>query len=351
MNNSNKGYPTGILTGSLKPKYKVITTILGDNFNPVDGVDIFIDLNTFVTTLSTSRKFLNSLPFSENVESDIISSILMIVKHWKDYIRKWDNSRIFLFVNDFEMGMLAEQEILKSYLIPYVNKFSSDQYKQLTYYWNESIKRVEIILKYVPNSYLIRCNRFDSYVIPNIIDDYENNNRHRIIITGNSFMTNYCYMKNTHIIYSRYKHTGMCQMSDPLMIVQTITKIDEDVMSAFIKNKVFYNLLNSIIGDFDRGIIGLTQLGMSCFATNLLRAVEKRDIPENPESIESVLPAIDKSYHDYLRKTYPLVDIKTHSMMIPQSLIEKVKSSIIDIYDIDSLAKISVNGLNLLELM
>lgn len=349
--NNNKGYPVGILTGSLKAKYKVITAILGEDFNPINGADVFIDLNTLVSTLSTSRKFMNSLPFSENVESDMISSILMIVKHWKDYIRKWENSRIFLFVNDFEMNVLAEHDIFKSYLMPYVNKFSNDRYKQLVYYWNESIKRVEIILKYVPNVYLIRCNRFDSYVIPNIIDDYENNGRHRIIITGNSFMTNYSYMENTHIIYSRYQRTGMCQMSDPLMIVQSITKIDEDVMSAFIKNKVFYNLLNSIVGDFDRGIIGLTQLGMSCFATNLLRAVEKRDIPENPESIESILPVIDKSYHDYLRKTYPLVDIETHSMMIPQSLIEKTRSSIVDIYDLDGLRALSIKGLNLLELM
>lgn len=346
-----RSYSIGPLTGSLKPRYKVITTILGDDFNPEKGLDVFIDLNTLVSTLSSSQKFLNSLPFSENVETDIISSVLMIVKHWKDYTKKWDNVRIFLFVNDFEMGGLAEQNTLNSYLIPFINKFQNDRFKQLTYYWNESIKRVEVILKYIPNSYLIRCNRFDSYVIPNIIDNYESNGKHRIIITNNSLMTNYCYMKNTHIIYSRYKHTGMCQLSDPLMIVQSITKIDDDIMTAFVKNKVFYNLLNTIVGDYDRGIIGLTQVGMSCFASNLLRSVEKRDIPENPESIESVLPAVEKSFHDYIRKSYPLVDIETHSSLIPNSQIEKVKSNLIDLYDIDGLRALSIDGLNLLELM
>lgn len=346
-----KGYSIGPLTGCCKPKYRVISSILGDDFYPENGIDVFIDLNTLVNILSTSQKFLNSLPFSENVESDMISGVLMIAKHWKDYTRRWENSRIILFVNNFEMAMLAERDVLKSYLVPYVNKFENDRFKQLTYYWDEAMKRVEIILKYVPNTYLIRCNRFDSYVIPNIIDDYENNGRHRIIVTGNSLMTNYSYMKNAHVIYSRYKRTGMCQISDPLMIVQSITKIDEDVMAAFTKNKVFYNLLNAIVGDFDRGIIGLTQLGISCFATNLLRAVEKRDIPENPESIESVLPAIDPAYHDYLRKSYPLIDICTHSMLIPQSQIEKVKSNMIDLYDIDGLRSLSVEGMNLLELL
>ena len=346
-----KQFSIGPITGLIKPRYRVINTILGEDFYPTNGVDIFIDLNTLVSALSTSQKFLNSLPFSENVETDIISSILMIVKHWKDFSKKWENSRIILFVNDFEMGGLAEQDHLKSYLIPYVNKFSGDRYKQFTYYWNESIKRVEVVLKYIPNSYLIRCNRFDSYVVPNIIDDYDNNKKHRIIITGNSLMTNYCYMPRTHIIYSRYKHTGMSQISDPLMIVQSITKIDDEIMSTFIQNKVFYNLLNSIIGDYDRGIIGLTQVGMSCFASNLLRAVEKREIPDDPESIETVLPVIDKAFHDYLRKSYPLVDIKEHSMMIPQSLIEKTKSGMIDLYDIDGLRSLSIDGLNLLELM
>lgn len=347
----NKPYPSGKLSGGLKPRYVVINSILGEDFTPNDGLDVFIDLNTFVSTLSTSRKFLNSLPFAENVEEDLISSVLMIVKHWKDYMRKYDNTRIILFINDFDMGGLVEEKTIKSYLVPYMNKFSSNQYKQLVYYWNEAIKRIEIVLKYIPNVYIIRCNRFDSYVVPNIMEDYDNNNRHRVIVSGNSLMTNYCYMKNTRVIYSKYKHTGMCQMSDPLMICQTLTKINEDIMSAFIKNKVFYNLLNAIIGDFDRGIMGLTQIGMSVFAVNLLRAVEKRDIPEDPQSIESVLPAIDKSYHDYLRTVYPLVDIVSHSMMIPQSSIEKMRSSMVDMYDIDSLSKLNVNGLNLLELI
>lgn len=346
-----KPYSIGPITGLCKVRYKVITNLLGETFNPSKGLDVFIDLNTIVSALSTSQKFLNSLPFADGVEADIISCVLMTMKHWKDYTRKWDDVRIFLIENDFEMAGLVEQSVLQSYLVPYINKFQNDKYKQFTYYWKESIKRVEIILKYIPNAYMINCERFDSFVVPNIIDDYEKNERQRIIVSGNPLMTNYHYMKNTHLIYTRYKHTGMCQLSDPLMIVQSISKIDDEIMATFIKNRVFYNLLNAIIGDFDRGIIGLTQVGISCFATNLLRSVEKYEIPENPESIDSVLPGIDKSYHDYLRKSYPLIDIPTHSMLIPQSKIEKLKSSLIDLYDIDSLAKLSVNGLNLLELM
>lgn len=346
-----KSYSIGPLTGIIKPRYKVISTILGEDFVPKHGVDIYIDLNTLVKSLASSQKFQNSLPFAENVEVDIISGVLMVVKHWKDFSRKWDDVRIIMFVNDFDIVATAEHDALNSYLVPFVNKFNQDRYKQFTYYWTEALKRVEVILKYVPNAYLIRCNRFDSYVVPNILDDYKKNGRHRIIISGNSFMTNYCYMKNTHVIYSRYRNTGMSQLSDPLMIVQSITKIDDDVMSTFIKNKVFYNMLNTIVGDFDRGIIGLTQIGMTSFATNLLRSVEKREIPEDPKSIESVLPAVDKAFHDYLKKSYPLVDIETHSMMIPQSQIEKVKSSMIDLYDIDGLRSLSIDGLNLLELL
>lgn len=348
---SNKTQSIGPYTGLLKPKYRNISLILGEDFYPTNGVDIFIDLNTLVSASSTAQKYINSLPFSENVESDIISSILMIVKHWKDFSRKWDNTRIILFFNDFEMGGLAEQSHLNAYLVPYVNKFTNDRLKQYVYYWNESIKRVETILKYVPNSYLIRCNRFDSFVVPNIIDDYEKTKRHRIIITGSSLMTNYCYMPRTHLIYSRYKKTGMYQISDPLMIVQSIAKIDDDIMKAFVQNKVFYNMLNAIIGDFDRGLIGLTQVGISKFASNLLRAVEKREIPEDPIALQSVLPAVDKPFHDYLIKSYPLIDIETHTSMIPQSQIENIKSTMIDLYDIDGLRSLSVGGLNLLELV
>lgn len=341
----------GMCCGILKPKFRVISTALGEDFNPNEGVDFFLDLNTVITVLSGSNKFMSKLPFAENVEMHIISNILGILLHWKKFARNQHDARFFLIVNDIENSALAEKEVMKSYLVPFVNKMSKERYKQFTYYWDEAIKRIEIILKYIPGTYFIRCDKFDSYIVPNIIDDYEHSCRHRVIVTGNPFFTNYVYMKNTHIIYSRYNGFKIQQLFDPLMIVQSVSKIDEEIMGTFIKNRVFYNILSEIIGDFDRGIIGLTQLGLSTFAADLLRAVERREVPEDPTSIESVLPVIKPTFHDYLRKAYPLVDITQHSNLIKPSMIENLKSKLVDLYDVDSLAKIQIEGFSLLELL
>lgn len=341
----------GMCCGILKPKFRVISTALGEDFNPVEGVDFFLDLNTVVTVLAGSNKFMSKLPFAENVEMHIISNILGILLHWKKFARNQSDARFFLIVNDMEISALAEKDALKSYLSPFVNRMGGERYKQFVYYWNEAIKRVEIILKYIPSAYFIKCDKFDSYILPNIIDDYEHSGRHRVIITGNSFFTNYVYMKNAHIIYSRYNGFKIHQLFDPVMIVQAVSKIDEEVMTTFIKNRVFYNILSEIIGDFDRGIIGLTQLGLSTFAADLLRAVERHEVPENPSSIESVLPVLKPTFHDYLRKSYPLVDIPSHTNMIKPSMIEKVKGELVDLYDIDSLSKIQIEGFSLLELL
>jgi hypothetical protein len=250
-----------------------------------------------------------------------------------------------------QISALAEKDAIKNYLTPFVKKMDGERYKQFVYYWNEAIKRIEIILKYVPSAYFVRCDKFDSYVVPNLMWDYEHTNRHRVIVTSNPFFTNYVYMKNAHILYSRYNGYKINQLFEPAMIVQAVSKIDEDVMTTFIKNRVFYNILSEIIGDFDRGIIGLTQLGLSTFAADLLRAVERHEVPENPSSIESVLPVIKPTFHDYLRRAYPLVDIPSHTNMIKPSMIEKVKSNLVDLYDIDGLSQINVEGMNLLELL
>jgi hypothetical protein len=341
----------GMCCGVLKPKFRVISTALGEDFNPVEGVDFFLDLNTVVSVLSGSNKFMTKLPFAENVEMHIISNILGILLHWKKFARNQNDARFFLMVNDTDISALAEKDTMKSYLTPYVNKMSKERNKQFVYYWNEAIKRVEIILKYIPSSYFVRCDKFDSYVVPNIMDDYEHSGRHRVIVTGNSFFTNYVYMKNAHLIYSRYNGFKVQQLFDPIMIVQSVSKIDEEIMSTFIKNRVFYNILSEIIGDFDRGIIGLTQLGLSTFAADLLRAVERHEVPENPSSVESVLPVLKPTFHDYLRKAYPLVDIPSHTNLLKPSMIEKVKSDLVDLYDIDSLSKIQIEGMSLLELL
>ena len=341
----------GMCCGVLKPKFRVISTALGEDFNPTEGVDFFLDLNTVVSVLSGSNKFMTKLPFAENVEMHIISNILGILLHWKKFARNQNDARFFLIVNDADISALAEKDTMKSYLTPYVNKMSKERNKQFVYYWNEAIKRIEIILKYIPSSYFIKCDKFDSYVVPNIMDDYEHSGRHRVIVTGNSFFTNYIYMKNAHIIYSRYNGFKVQQLFDPIMIVQSVSKIDEDIMSTFIKNRVFYNILSEIIGDFDRGIIGLTQLGLSTFAADLLRAVERHEVPENPASVESVLPVLKPTFHDYLRKAYPLVDIPSHTNLLKPSMIEKVKSDLVDLYDIDGLSKIQLENMNLLELL
>lgn len=334
----------------LKPRYAKINAFLGEDYMPSEGgIDIFIDLNTLMSALSTSTKFLNSLPFSDGnkVEADIIANLLSVVKHWKDWSRKFDNARIFMIVNDFEMVKLPEQDIIKSYLVPYVNKFDHERFAQLNYFWTEAMKKIEIILKYVPQSYLIRCNRVDSYIIPNIIDNYKTNNKSRLIITGNTLMTMYGLEPNTNIILSKFKH----QMSDMEMIVKSISNIDDPIMTTFIKNKVFYGLLLSFLGDFDRGIIGIPQMGISMFANDLLRSVERGEIPKDPKTIDSVLPVIQQGYHDYLRKAFMLIDISNHTLFISQSLIEKIKSNMIDLYDIDAFRGLSVNGFNLMELL
>lgn len=341
-------YSCGSIIGLYqKPKYRVISSVLGEDFSP-DGFDIYIDMNTTVTTLSSASKFMNGIPFSDNVESDLVSNILGMVKHWKDFSRKYESSRIFLLWNDFEMRPLPEQEILKSYLQHYQNTYRQDRYKQFVYYWTEAMKKVEVVLKYIPQSYVIKTNFVDSLIVPAILSDAS---RTKLIVSGSQLFTSYTFCPNTRVMYSRFSRHGNAHLSDPMMICQSISKIELDVMDIFCKNQVFYNLLQAIIGDLDRGIMGMSSFGITNFANDLLRAVEKHKIPQDPKSIESVLPCINQNYHEYLKQVYPLIHIESHRQFIPPSIEEKTKSLLIDLLDIDGLAQFSVDGMNLLELL
>ncbi len=354
MMNKTQQVSSGPVTGALKTRYKVASTILGELYDAPRGLDIYIDFNSFVKSLSTYNKYLNYLPFSgPEVEVDLISSILTTLNHWKNFARKWDNVRIIGIMNAFTLKpTIIERKQLKSYLIPYEHTFQNDKYQQFTYYVSEAIKKVQTILKYVPNMYLIASDSFDSMVIPNIMEDYQKTGKNRLIISSDPFMTGYHTLPNTKVIFSKMRRNGPQHISDPIQIVQSISKVDdEDSVSEFTKNPVFYNLLNDIVGDFNRGILGLTQLGITTFAYNLLRGVEKNRIPSNPKSVESVLPVIDKVYHEYVLQTYPLVDITSHTNMITQSAIQNMKADMIDLVDIDGLNKYSIDGLNLLELL
>ena len=335
----------------LKTKYATITSFVGEEFiNSFSKLDIFIDLNTIIPALGSSSKFLQSLPFAneDEVESDIIENTLTTLKHWKDWAsKKFQEVRLFLIVNEFELGKLPEREVIKSYLAPYTNKYDSERFAQMNYFWTESMNKVEIVLKYVPNSYLIRCRTLDNYIVPNVIDDYKTNGRARIIISGIPMITTYMLEPNTKVILSKFNH----QLSDPMMIVQSVSNIDSELMYTFIQNKVFYSLLNATIGDYGRGLIGITQLGISSFANDLLRAYERGDIPKDPKTIDSVLPVIDSKYHDYFRKAFQLINIDEHTRLIPASVIEKLKASLIDLYDLDAFMKLKVGDLNLMELL
>lgn len=350
-----RDYSIGPIVGvCYKLKYNVIDALLSSrNFDPGNGVDVFIDLNTLLHQLAGNNKYIESLQFASNsddkmfTETDMIENILSVFKHWKNYMRKFNNSRIFVIVNDLDITALPEKEVLKQYMSPFSNKFKSDKIAQFAYYWTSSLKKIEEVLKYIPGLYLIRSIRFDSYVIPNLIDDYAHNQRFRIILTGNAMMTNYQLYDRTIVLYKRFKN----QTTDPMIIVQNISNINNDIMCTFIKNKVFYTLLNAIIGDFDRGIIGMTQIGLSTFANDLLRAVEVGDIPQSPKNIESVLPVVKTMHHKYLRQVYPLIDIELHSQLIPQSMVERLRALMIDIMDVDAIKNVSVGELHLMELL
>lgn len=345
-----KPYSIGPLCGLLKPKYRTISTIFGEDYSPNTGLDIYLDLNTIITAMSTSQKYLASLPFSTDAEKDIIENVLKLFKHWKDYTRKWeDKVRIFMIYNSFVMkDNVCERKQLNAYLVPYENKFKHDRFQQLTYYWNEAMKVVEPLMDYIPGGYIIKCNELDSFIIPDILSDEE---RDKLIISGSPMMTNHMFSKNTQVAYASYRRTGMLHISDPSMIVHTLTKIESDTIDVFIRNKVFYSLLSAIIGDKDRGIIGITQFGITTFATELLRSIEKNEVPEDPKSINSVLSVVDKMYHAYLEKNFPLMNVDLHKQMIPPSTIEKIKASLIDKSDIDALMKYTIGDLNLMELI
>jgi hypothetical protein len=228
-----------------------------------------------------------------------------------------------------------------------VNKYRQDRFSKLKEYWNSALQKVSVIMKYIPNSYIINCNRFDSLVFPELISG----DREKIIVTASSMMTNYTYIPKSYVLYSRFSNEGISSINDPIMIVQSISKIDDPIMSTFCQNRVFYNLLNAIIGDFERGIIGLSQMGITTFATDLLRAVEKHEIPNNPMNVESVINVIKPQFLPYVKQSYPLIDIKTNASIIKLSNVEKIKATMIDQIDIDGLQSLTIDGLNLLELV
>lgn len=349
---SPKHYPSGKLSGMVKPKYMVINNLLGDDFDASHGVDIFIDINTFIGSMLSSKNYLGAIAFNEDAIGDIVSSFIHIALHWKNFSRKWDDVKIFMIMNDYESPTCCEQRHVKSYLHPYKDNVNSERYDTVRYYLTEAISLTQKVLQFIPNIYLIKCKDFDSLVFPSVIKGYDINNRKRIIVTGHNMFTGYMFENNCRVIYSKCRYNGISQVYDPQMIASSISKIDDDIISVFVQNKVFYNLLNVIVGDFDRGILGISGIGISRIASDIIRSVEKGTIPTNPKSVNSVLSVIDKSYHSYIEQSYPLVDIKTHSDMVKQSSIETIKSEqMIDNIDIDGLRQFSIDGVNLLELV
>lgn len=347
-------YSIGKLSSCLKVKYLTIKTILGDEFlnDWNGGYDIYLDLNSLFKSASGSAKYLQGIPFADNVEADMVNTILETLLHWKNFTRrKYENVRIFLLWNNTEMICSPEREIINSYLLPYQQKFSQDRFAQLVYSWTESIKIVQNILNFVPNSYLIRCTRADSFIVPEIVRSLTPVSTKRIIVSSSPIFTQYMFEPDTKVIYTRYIHTGMQQISNPIDITKAISHIDEPIMEQFTKSKVFYGALNAIVGDFDRGLIGVTNAGITKLSADILRGVEKREIPEDPKSIDSIMYVMNPNVQEYVKRAFMLIDIKSHLNLIPESIKLKVKEQMIDKYDVDSLAKLSVEGMNLLELL
>lgn len=345
----------GPLTGMVKPKFAIIDAALKNNsYDNTSDLHVYVDLTDIIYRTLKHSKLINEMQFSETEQKnfDIImaADILRIFHHWLLYINKRGVSgKVVMIMNGYDMTKVVESEQSKLYLINHRSRMANSSIVHK--YWKSAISIVKKLVDYIPNCYFVDTNEFDAYTVPYILDN-DNKSCHKLIMTSAPIFTTYNMLPEYTVIVSKIRKSGIIHQFDNTEIIQSLTHVDEPMMSAFSRNRVFYNIILGIVGDESRSLLSIQiQISIMTLATNLLRNIEKGVISDRTQSVETVYSLMDERCTEYIKKVYPLIDLEQHSLMIKPSMIEKIKAGMIDIYDLEGCPQVQLGDLNLMELV
>lgn len=317
--------------------------------NPYDKVSLYINIETVLKHLTMIQDIERKLFTYRDFESLFISNFLNLAAHYKRFfISNNLPVKIYLYYTDFNSEEFHEQEHIEDYRSYYLNKYNENPKFA---YMTDSLKKkifpdLKTYTSFIPDVYLISGKNIEGSLIPLIISKTQPDRKH-IVLTSELFDTQYKFIENFHLsLISRTQQYGAIHSSMEFILHRLCKKDkDNEIIKKYAdmySNPPFYCTLLSCIGDKDRSIPPIQNIGPSTLEEMLIRGIIGNIITKqtnSPEIIKDIFHDIDDQ-EDYV-DAYYCTCINSMYKSLTETEIKQVLDQITDQSDINTLNKIN----------
>lgn len=336
--------PFSVCFNSMKIRYpEYDNSIDSVNFiHPDSKINVFISFESILNNISNIKDLDNKLLLNRNFNLALESEMFNVCAHYKRFFR--DNrldTKIYLYYTDLASKEFIDYKYTYEYRSFYINKFLNNP--RFEYLGNRLVKnivpKVQLIMDFIPNVYFIYSNGIDGSLIPYIIANSDKE-RKNFIVTSDRYETQYQLLDGFCVHYIKKSMLGTQIISDFESNINDMFK-GSDFDYSIYKNRSFYSLLISILGNKLRSVDGLKGVGIKTISKYLLNGINEKKITRDTNNLELLLQIIPEDYRELCESNFKSLDI----IYKYNELTDKNKFNIInqqhDRFDNNSLIKLN----------
>lgn len=334
----------GITAGSLMLKWDMLQGILSkdDKIGEFKKVNVCINFESIMRNMSL-QKNINVLSsyHKQDVVIEMESAILNLIANYRSFFRRFGcETNVFLYYTDLSSD---EEQTMSIY-----NKFYRAYYKN-HYTKNPEAKVVgglvdeiiypetKLILEYVPGCYFIRSKRFDSSLVPAIVDKLKPADLN-IIITSDQFDTLYFFKERFKPILVKRRYANFKVMSTVEEMVQSIVPSESIFdLQPFLVSPMYYRLLLTINGNPNRNIAGVRGIGYGKLLSMIHDGIDSGSLLKDFKTIESVINVFPEKYRNDVMDSFKCMDLDVQLELLTKGDYDYIESQFIDRSDLTSL--------------
>lgn len=315
--------------------------------SPNDKVNVLINLEMVLKLISTIRDLERKIIDTRDFATIIVSNIINLAAHYRRFFRgNGLDTKVYLYYTDFNSIEFNECKFYEDFRMFYINKHQRNpKYIMLGEILDkEVIPQVRTVLDFVPGVYLIKAENLDAAAIPGIIHNFEPK-RKNVILTSDIVDTQYTDNLNYCTYLVKRNSDGLRLFYSMKGYVEYIVKNTSDLTYSqeleFYRNKSFYGLLISCLGEKYRSLDGVPGIKSSNLIKLLDRSIRDKIITSTTTELSLLLDVFPEILRDAVECNFKCLAIEEILRRVTKTQESKISTQLVDRSDNNSLMKLN----------
>lgn len=328
-----------------KIKFEKLDELLnqGNEITEESTINIYFNLES-IWKLAINIKGEQTLRAKKNTRIiEMAANIVNIAAHYRLWCKKHKlASRVILYTPSFDKLTYKNTVFNKKYRLHTLLKYNEDSNCYICQETiREAIQMAKTILEYIDGVYLIESYDVEPSLIPLICDKKFEGKNINFIVSTDHYDFQYSNF-GFYVFRPKKEESFLIRKGELINTVKALegikneTKVSDDL----------YSFVLAILGDRNRSISKIKNLGLSTVLTLISKAIDNHLISDTTRSIEMLIKSLKEEHRVEVLNNFYCTDLEFQYSSLQSSSRLQIEYQIKDRFDMDSLIKLNNSYFN-----